>query len=184
MTVVSWPCRGQFHRHSSSSSHCRPCPDQTCSLCCWRPTIPFSRFGWIITGAAERGHLPSRCVTHISFPLQTKLIWNSTSLHAAGKKWLLFNLYMQICNSLSRTKWCYRQWFSDVLQWMHELTYMLTCSHTNTHTCLLSSPHPQLPSPISFLLFCLACQCTTVFKANILWDIGWFDTRFMEWSCL
>lgn len=161
-TMVSWPCRDQFHKHLSSSSHCRPRPDQTCSLCCLRPTIPFSRFGWITTGAAERGHLPSCCVTRISLPVETKLIWNSTSLHAAGKKRLLFNLCMQICNNLSRTKWCYRQWFSHVSSECMSLgtcSRAHVCTHTNTHMpARLSSSSIALTYQFSFVLSGLSMQ--------------------------
>lgn len=138
------PCRGWL----VPSPHIRPCseissPSFPASLCSWKLTISFHRCVWIIAGAAERNHFRSCCVTHTSFPLETRLIWNSTSLHASGQKWLLLNLYVKICNNLSITKWCYRhpgaQGSSHTPQW--------TYAHRYVCTYLLSSPQPAAFAP-------------------------------------
>ena len=107
-------------------------------------------FVWIITGAAERNHFLSCCITHTSFPLETRLIWNCASLHASGQKWLLLNLYVKICNNLSITKRCYRhpgaQWSSHMPQWMCAYRCTCTCLHRHipaqpsTASCLHSCP--------------------------------------------
>lgn len=135
------------------------------SLCSWKLTVVFHRFVWIITGAAERNHFPSCCVTHASFPSETRLIWNCTSLHASGQKWLLLNLYVKICNNLSITKRCYRhpgaQRSSHVPQWMCAYQYM--CTRLRSHTPAQLSTASCLHSYPPFSSVSTACKYTIAF---------------------
>lgn len=123
----------------------------------WKLTVFFHRFVWIITGVAERNHFPSCCVTHTSFPSETRLIWICTSLHASGQKWLLLNLYVKICNNLSRIKRCYRhpgaQRSSHVPQWRCAYQYLCTRlrSHTPAQLSTASCLHSNHPFPLSLL---------------------------------
>jgi hypothetical protein len=143
-------------------------------------THGFSRFGWIITEVADRSHLPPCCVMRVTFHSEARLIWNSTCLHAAGQKWQLFNMYLKICNNLSRTKWYYRH--AEVRWFSHMGSSECVSVHTCTHTCSVFL-NPDFPHP--YLLFSHALYCLTVcnhfFLKQVFHDmLG--DTILDSWS--